>query len=241
MHHARPHDFPGRVAEELKRGTPMPSSAGHHSPTLNRRGFLRTSLGGSAALVAAPAFVGWLGAADAKAATAPAAFVDDYKTNLLTNQTPETNAVVRALGGFAEMWKTGDWNTGTPLMPEILRANVRYCERITAGRTDAEAKQAFVIDRQHQSYSMIEGLGPLAALYTSGAKAVTSITCAPEGTPPAKVNDAVPAGAPAGSALGAGSSTPNSARWHGWWTPCAATGPPATRPSSPTSTRAPGG
>ncbi|MFJ7334145.1 phosphatase PAP2 family protein [Streptomyces sp. NPDC101116] len=183
----------------------MPSSAGHHSPTLNRRGFLRTSLGGSAALVTAPAFAGWLGAADAKAATAPAAFVDDYKTNLLTNQTPETNAVVRALGGFAEMWKTGDWNTGTPLMPEILRANVRYCERITAERTDAEAKRAFVIDRQHQSYSMIDGLGPLAALYKSGAKAVTSITDAPEGTPPAKVNDAVPADAPAGSALGAGS------------------------------------
>jgi autotransporter-associated beta strand protein len=184
----------------------MPSSAGHHSPTLNRRGFLRTSLGGSAALVAAPAFVGWLGAADAKAATAPAAFVDDYKTNVMANQTAETNAVVRALGGFAQVWKTGGaWNTGTPLMPEILRANVRYCERITTERTDAEAKKAFIIDRQHQSYSMIDGLGPLAALYKTGAKAVTSITGAPDGTPPAKIDDAVPAGAPAGSALGAGS------------------------------------
>ncbi|MFF5964977.1 phosphatase PAP2 family protein [Streptomyces collinus] len=184
----------------------MPSSAGHHSPTLNRRGFLRTSLGGSAALVAAPTLVGWLGAADAKAATAAAAFVDDYKTNVLANQTPETNAVVRALGGFAQVWKTGAaWNTGTPLMPEILRANVRYCERITAERTDAEAKKAFVIDRQHQSYAMIDGLGPLAALYKTGAKAVTSITSAPDGTPPAKIDDAVPADAPAGSALGAGS------------------------------------
>ncbi|MFF6952045.1 phosphatase PAP2 family protein [Streptomyces iakyrus] len=184
----------------------MPSSAGHHSPTLNRRGFLRTSLGGSAALVAAPTLVGWLGAADAKAATAPAAFVDDYKTNVLANQTAETNAVVRALGGFAQVWKTGAaWNTGTPLMPEILRANVRYCERITTERTDAEAKKAFVVDRQHQSYAMIDGLGPLAALYKTGAKAVTSITGAPDGTPPAKIDDAVPAGAPAGSALGAGS------------------------------------
>ncbi|MFF9030774.1 phosphatase PAP2 family protein [Streptomyces iakyrus] len=184
----------------------MPSSAGHHSPTLNRRGFLRTSLGGSAALVAAPTLVGWLGAADAKAATAPAAFVDDYKTNVLANQTPETNAVVRALGGFAQVWKTGAaWNTGTPLMPEILRANVRYCERITTERTDAEAKKAFVVDRQHQSYAMIDGLGPLAALYKAGAKAVTSITGAPDGTPPAKIDDAVPADAPAGSALGAGS------------------------------------
>ncbi|MFJ3623452.1 phosphatase PAP2 family protein [Streptomyces iakyrus] len=184
----------------------MPSSARHHSPTLSRRGFLRTSLGSSAALVAAPTLVGWLGAADAKAATAPAAFVDDYKTNVLANQTAETNAVVRALGGFAQVWKTGAaWNTGTPLMPEILRANVRYCERITTQRTDAEAKKAFVVDRQHQSYAMIDGLGPLAALYKTGAKAVTSITGAPDGTPPAKIDDAVPAGAPAGSALGAGS------------------------------------
>ncbi|GGY50114.1 phosphatase PAP2 family protein [Streptomyces djakartensis] len=183
----------------------MPSSAGHHSPTLNRRGFLRASLGGSAALVAAPAFAGWLGAADAKAATAPAAFVDDYKTNVMTNQTPETNAVVRVLGGFAQVWKTGAWNTGVPLMPEVLRANIRYCERITAERTEAEAKEAFVIDRQHQSYSMIDGLGPLAALYKTGAKAVTSVTSAPDGTPPGKISDAVPADAPAGSALGAGS------------------------------------
>ncbi|MFF4488002.1 phosphatase PAP2 family protein [Streptomyces sp. NPDC001544] len=184
----------------------MPSSAGHPSATLNRRGFLRTSLGGSAALLAAPTFAGWLAAADAKAATAPAAFVDDYRTNVPANLTPETNAVVRILGGFAQMWKTGGaWNTGTPLMPEVLRANMRYCARITAARTDAEAKTAFLYDRQHQSYAMIAGLGPLADLYKAGAKAVTSITAAPDGTPPAKVDDAVPADAPAGSALGAGS------------------------------------
>ncbi|MFF4014666.1 phosphatase PAP2 family protein [Streptomyces sp. NPDC001843] len=184
----------------------MPSSAGHHSPTLNRRGFLRTSLGGSAALLAAPTFVGWLAAADAKAAIAPAAFVDDYRTNVPANLTAETNAVVRILGGFAQVWKTGGaWNTGTPLMPEVLRANMRYCARITATRTDAEAKKAFLYDRQHQSYAMIAGLGPLADLYKAGAKAVTSITTAPDGTPPTKVDDAVPADAPAGSALGAGS------------------------------------
>ncbi|MET9765123.1 phosphatase PAP2 family protein [Streptomyces sp. NPDC006372] len=186
----------------------MPSSAGQHSLTLNRRGFLRTSLGGSAALVAAPAFVGWLGAADAKAATAPAAFVDDYRTNVLPNLTPETNAVVRILGGMAEVWKTGaDWNTGTPLRPEVLRANMRYCARVTSSRTEAQAREAFVYDRQHQSYAMIAGLGPLADLYKAGAKAVTSITSAPDTTPPTTISDSVPADAPAGSALGAGSYT----------------------------------
>ncbi|MER6425185.1 phosphatase PAP2 family protein [Streptomyces sp. NPDC001137] len=190
----------------------MPSPAGHRSSskagrlTVNRRGFLKTSLGASAGVLAAPTFVTWLGAADAKAATAPAAFVDDYRTNLPTNLTPETNAVVRVLGGFAQIWKTGGaWNTGTPLRPEILRANMSYCARITAARTDAQAKEAFLYDRQHQSYAMIAGLGPLADLYKAGAKAVTSITSAPDGTPPTKIDDAVPADAPAGSALGAGS------------------------------------
>ncbi|MFF4350122.1 phosphatase PAP2 family protein [Streptomyces sp. NPDC001530] len=192
----------------------MPSPAGQHSTssagqlTLSRRGFLRTSLGASAGLLAAPTVVTWLAAADAKAATGPAAFVDDYTTNVLTNLTPETNAVVRVLGGMAEVWKTGGaWNTGTPLQPDVLRANMRYCAAITASRTDAQAKEAFIHDRQHQSYAMIAGLGPLAGLYKSGAQAVTSITSAPDGTPSGKINDAVPADAPAGSALGAGSHT----------------------------------
>jgi len=157
-------------------------------------------------VLATPTAVGWLAAADAKAATAPLAFVDDYSTNVVTNATPETNAVIRALGGFAKVWKTGAaWNTGTPLRPEILRANMRYSVRLTHRRTEAEAREAFVYDRQHQSYAIIGGLGPLADLYRSGAKAVTSITSAPDGIPAAKINDAVPAGAPAGSALGAGS------------------------------------
>lgn len=187
----------------------MPSPAGHRtSSAVNRRGFLKTSLGGSAALVAAPTLVSWLGAADAKAATAAAAFVDDYKTNVLTNLTPQTNAVVRILGGMAEVWKTGSaWNTGAPLRPEVLRANMRYCVRVTSTRTEAQAKEAFLYDRQHQSYSAIAGLGPLADLYKAGAKAVTSITSAPDTTPPTTISDAVPAGAPAGSAIGAGSHT----------------------------------
>ncbi|MER5943730.1 phosphatase PAP2 family protein [Streptomyces sp. NPDC001928] len=185
----------------------MPSPSGDHAtPSLNRRRFLLTSVGGGAALVAVPAFAGWLPTADAKSAVRAAAFVDDYKTNVVANQTPETNAVVRILGGFAQVWKTGGaWNTGAPLRPEVLRANMRYCARITAARTDAQAKESFIIDRQHQSYSVIAGLGPLAEPYRSGAKAVTSITSAPDGTPAGKISDALPADAPAGSAIGAGS------------------------------------
>ncbi|MEW2301092.1 phosphatase PAP2 family protein [Streptomyces sp. NPDC006655] len=189
----------------------MPSPAGHHSPSparglaVGRRGFLKTSLGASAGMVAAPTLVSWLAAADAKAATA-LAFVDDYKTNISTNLTADTNAVVRILGGFARIWKTGSaWNTGSVLRADVLRANMRYCAHVTTRRTDAEAKKAFLYDRQHQSYAMIAGLGPLADLYKAGSLAVTSITSAPDTTPATTISDAVPAGAPAGSALGAGS------------------------------------
>ncbi|MGW7422645.1 phosphatase PAP2 family protein [Streptomyces sp. NPDC054813] len=189
----------------------MPSPAGHHTSSparglaVGRRGFLKTSLGASAGVLAAPTFAGWLAAADAKAATA-LAFVDDYKTNISTNLTADTNAVVRILGGFARIWKTGSaWNTGAVLRADILRDNMRYCAKITRNRSVAEAKKAFVYDRQHQSYAMIAGLGPLADLYKAGSLAVTSITGAPDGTPATTINDAVPADAPAGSALGAGS------------------------------------
>ncbi|MEU9733071.1 phosphatase PAP2 family protein [Streptomyces sp. NPDC048002] len=190
----------------------MPSTAGPRplpsvrEVPLNRRGFLRTSLGATAGVLAAPTFVTWLAAADAKAAAGAAALVDDYRTNVVANLTADTNAVVRVLGGFAEMWRTGDaWNTGTPLTREVLRANVRHCVRVTTTRTAEQAKEAFVVDRQHQSYAMIAGLGPLAGLYREGARAVTSITTAPDSTPATTVSDAIPADAPAGSALGAGS------------------------------------
>ncbi|TLS44613.1 phosphatase PAP2 family protein [Streptomyces montanus] len=168
---------------------------------IDRRVFLRNSVGVSAGLIAAPALTTW-----PAAAASPPAFVDSYTTNTLTNQTPETNAAIRILDGFAKVWKTGsDWNTGIPLMPDVLRANMRYCARVTARRTDAQARLAFIHDRQHQSYAVIAGLGPLADLYKAGAKAVTGITSAPDGVPAGKINDTLPADAPAGSALGAGS------------------------------------
>ena len=173
---------------------------------IDRRVFLRTSVGVSAGLVAAPSVVSWPAAAASAATNTSAAFVDAYATNVIGNLTSETNAAVHILDGFARIWKTGGaWNTGTPLMPEVLRANMRYCARVTRRRTEAEARTAFVQDRQHQSYAVITGLGPLADLYKSGAKAVTGVTSAPDGIPAGKINDALPADAPAGSALGAGS------------------------------------
>lgn len=171
--------------------------------SMDRRHFLRIS----AAAVAGSATVTWIGAAPAAAAPAPA-FVDDYTTNVLANLTPETNAVVRILAGLQRLWKTGaTWDAGLPLAPDVLHASMRHVIAVTRARTDAQARTAFIFDRQHQSYAVIAGLGPLADAYKAGAKAVTGITAAPDGTPPTTVSDTLPADAPAGSAIGAGSTT----------------------------------
>lgn len=173
----------------------------------DRRTLLRRSAMLSVGLVLGPSALDL--ALEASAAALPTGatpFVDSYRTNVSANLTPETNAAVRALSGMQELWRTGSaWDNGVVLNRKVLAANVRHVARITAARTLDQAKRAFIVDRQHQSYSAIGGLGPLADLYKAGAKAVTGITSAPDGTPPSTVDEKLPADAPAGSALGAGS------------------------------------
>ncbi|MCI2238869.1 phosphatase PAP2 family protein [Paenibacillus sp. TRM 82003] len=184
----------------------MPAGPAAPRP-LSRRNVLTLALAGSAATVlplgrVQPAFAG----------TAPTGallpFVEHYTTNVAENTTQWTNAAVRILSGFDDLWETGPtWDTGRVLDRDVLRANVQHVVDVTHARTDEEAKVAFVRDRQHQSYAATAGLGPLAELYREGAQAVTGITEGPDGTPPEKVSDELPADAPAGSALGAGSET----------------------------------
>ena len=177
---------------------------------LSRRALLRASAAVSAGVVAGPVLLAGLESTPAAAATVAAAkaFVEDYQTNLIANLTVDTNAAVRILSGMQQLWQTGTaWNTGTVLAPAVLHASMRYAAKITRTRTADQAARAFIQDRQHQSYAVISGLGPLADAYKAGSLAVTSITSAPAGTPDTTINDAVPAGAPAGSAIGAGSPT----------------------------------
>ncbi|WP_194920553.1 phosphatase PAP2 family protein [Catenulispora rubra] len=179
--------------------------------TLGRRRFLTGSAGTAAALIAAPTIESLVFAGRAAAATtagsALSPFVEHYTTNVSTNVTADDNAAVRILAGMARLWAPGTaWNTGTVLDAHVLHANMRHSARITKHRTEEQAKQAFIHDRQDQSYGMIDGLGPLASFYKTGAKAVTSITSAPDGTPPTTINDVVPPDAPAGSATGPGST-----------------------------------
>ncbi|MGW0857555.1 phosphatase PAP2 family protein [Streptomyces sp. NPDC002690] len=189
--------------------------------SVGRRGFLRGSAGASAALLAAPTALGWLlgpqtasaaatattAAKPAKAAVSGLAFIDSYRTNTMDSLDPAANAGVRVLAGMNRIWRTGTtWNNGSAVRPDILRANMRYCATVTRHRTAAQERDAFVYDRQHQSYAVIAGLGPLAAPYLAGSKAVTSVATAPVTTPPTAISDTLPAGAPAGSAIGAGAT-----------------------------------
>jgi autotransporter-associated beta strand protein len=171
------------------------------SETLGRRALLRRSVLVTAALAATPV----VDVLPAQADELVLAFVDNYRTNVSANRTVPSNAAVRALAGMQRLWRTGTtWNDGRALDSAVLAANIRHVVAVTGSRTTEQAKRAFIYDRQHQSYAAIGGLGPLADLYRTGAKAVTSIVAAPDGTPSSTVDDAIPAGAPAGSALGAG-------------------------------------
>ena len=170
---------------------------------VSRRALLRATVAASAGLVAGPVLLRGL-----PAVASTASFVDNYRTNISTNVTVDTNAAVRALSGMQRLWRTGTaWNTGTVLDAPALHASMRYAARISRTRTAADEARAFIQDRQNQSYAAIAGLGPWAASYQAGALAVTSITSAPTGTPATTIDDTVPAGSPAGSALGAGSPT----------------------------------
>src|SRR5690349_24590562 len=105
-------------------------------PSLTRRTFLRASAVTAAGVIGGPAILSWL--ADPAVAAQVKAFVDDYSTNTTANQTADTNAAVRILSGMQKLWQTGSaWNNGVVLAPDILRANVRFCESRTATRTDA--------------------------------------------------------------------------------------------------------
>lgn len=107
-------------------------------------------------------------------------FVDNYKNNVKENATPASNPVIGVLSGFEKLWTPGkEWDTGTKLNDSLLDANIQKVVDITKSRTAAQAEAAYYDDRRQQSYSVIEGLGPLAEIYRTQAGATTTITSIP--------------------------------------------------------------
>jgi len=178
---------------------------------MNRRRFLRNAAVATAGLAIAPRVLDWRATA-AASTLSPAdttypllPFIEHYQSNLSTDLSFSTNAAVEILSGFSGLWQTGTaWNNGTVLDAGALYANMLHSVWVTTKRTENEAKESFIVDRQDQSYDMIAALGPLAQYYYAGSLAVTSITSAPDGTPATQINDVVPAGSPAGSMTGPG-------------------------------------
>ncbi|RXZ86128.1 phosphatase PAP2 family protein [Agromyces atrinae] len=103
-------------------------------------------------------------------------FVDGYRNNTTANTTPATNPAIGVLEGMLDLWQPGTtWDSGTALNPAILDENIAKNLRIAAERTPADEDAAYVMDRRHQSYSAIDGLGAAADEFRERSNAGTTI------------------------------------------------------------------
>jgi autotransporter-associated beta strand protein len=149
------------------------------------------------------------GAAETVALPPATAFVDTIATNQRGDAryaTLATNAGVRVLGGFLEVWKplteivdagvtapaidgfpavvasawSGVPNDGTPdgkvVNAAVHQANIDYVVRATASRTPEQAVLAYLDDRRGKGYSVTDGMGPLTNAWRNAAQQTTSIT-----------------------------------------------------------------
>ncbi|NDV88523.1 autotransporter domain-containing protein [Aurantimonas aggregata] len=118
--------------------------------------------------------------------------------------TKETNAGVRLLSGFLEIWEPRtpyvdadnaigagygfpavpktDWDgipgsatDGRILNQAVHDHNIQYVIDITRDRTDQEATDAYLDDRRAKGYSVLNGLGPLQEAWVKGSKQYTTI------------------------------------------------------------------
>lgn len=149
------------------------------------------------------------GPADTVPVPAVTAFVDTVSTNQRGDAryaTIATNAGVRVLAGFKDIWQplteivdagvsapavdgfpavvasswTGLPNDGTPggtvLNAAVHAANIAYVVQATTTRTPEQASAAYLDDRRGKGYSIVDGMGPLASAWRSAAQQTTSIT-----------------------------------------------------------------
>lgn len=101
-------------------------------------------------------------------------FVDQYKTNTMENQSPESNAVIGTLSSMLGIWKPGStWNNGTfvdAAAKRIHQKNIETCITMTNNRTEEQGLNAYLTDRQNQNWSALDGLG----VYESSFKQLTN-------------------------------------------------------------------
>ena len=142
-----------------------------------------------------------LGSADTAPVPTAVAYVDTGASNQRNNPCQvalETNAGVRVLQGFLDVWTPsslkvdagvtlaaangcpavtastwtglpGDASDGSVKNATVHAANINYVKTVTQARTPAQALAAYLDDRRAKGYSVSDGLGPLTSLWRAGA------------------------------------------------------------------------
>lgn len=169
----------------------------------------------------APIGLGFVETAPVQDETTILPFVDYVATNQRGDAryvTKETNAGVRVVAGFLDIWKPstllvdagaaaaangnfpavvasswtgipGDATDGTVLNKPVHDANINYVINATANRTTAQELAAYLDDRRGKGYSITDGLGPLTDAYRTAAQQTTTIKDIPSDAASVLYND----------------------------------------------------
>ena len=169
---------------------------------------------------AEPAGLGYVEKADAPSGVL--AYVDTGATNQRNDPcmvTLDTNAGVRVLSGFLDVWSPstllvdaavnlaaangcpavtasnwsglpGDATDGTVKDSKVHAANIDYVKSVTQRRTAEQALAAYLDDRRKKGYSVSDGMGPLTSVWRAGTGQFTTIDIVDPNAAVTKVDDA---------------------------------------------------
>lgn len=167
-----------------------------------------------ASIPAAPSGLGHVDVADAPAGVL--AYIDTGATNQRNNPcqvTLDTNAGVRVLKGFLNVWEplTRKVDAGVSLAaangcPAVTastwsgvpgtnpdgtvtdsiwhNANIDYVKNVTQNRTPAQALAAYMDDRRGKGFSVSDGMGPLTSLWRTGTGQTSTIVAPADANAP---------------------------------------------------------
>lgn len=173
-----------------------------------------------------------VGQADTAPLPAAAAYVDNGASNQRNNPcqvTLDTNAGVRVLQGFLDVWTPstqlvdagvnlaaangcpavtastwsgvpGDATDGKVKQAAVHAANIDYVKGVTQTRTATQALAAYLDDRRGKGFSVSDGMGPLTSIWRTGTQQVSTIASVDATQPQTKVDEA-------GNNVGVGSAT----------------------------------
>lgn len=176
---------------------------------------------GGTPVLAVPSAPAGLGYADSAPVPDVPAFVDNAATNQRGDAryaTLETNAGVRVLAGFLDVWQPatllvdagvdapgrdgfpaiaasawtglpGDATDGLVKNAQVHAENIAFSTRITLDRTAAQEQAAYFDDRRGKNYSVSDGMGPLTSAWRTAAQQTTTITSIPADATSVKYDD----------------------------------------------------